>query len=195
MEHTRHEAVVPRAVHNTLRERIIAFHDRRLQVVPIAEKGMQEFAAIATYVKSEKGKAAMERMRPKIREWAKNVEVGAGCADMVAGSLGAVVAVDGLVGSKIEKWRMQNRLAPKLDADLVSVGANMMGAELRPRVIKGIGGAAGAGIFWGLRPITRLTYYVGIPMMRRISLTVDNILLRREVKLKANQVLVGKAKA
>lgn len=191
MESTSHEQHVTPKVAKTLREKIIAFHDRHLKVSPITEDAVSAFEEVAKAVTSTKAQAAVERIRPHIADWSKNAEVWAAAGDMVLSVAGATVAVDALL---LEKRRIDN-MAGKLSAPVQMTGASELKIAARSRVKRGFGGAAFAGIFGGIRPVSRLAHRVGIPIARRIALSLDNIMLKKEQKMETKQVFVGQGKA
>ncbi len=194
MESVHHEQQLPLPVVKTVRDRIIAFHDRYLKVVPIAEDTAQSFEDIVKRMTSKKGQAVVERIRPHITDWSKNAEVWASTGDMVLSVAGSVLAAEGLVGGLIEKHSIE-KAAGRLDLSNQLTGATELKKDIRPRIKRGFAGAALSGIFGGLRPISRLTYRIGIPIARRVALTADRIMLKKEQKLEAKQVFVGRGKA
>lgn len=194
METAHHEQQVSSPVTKSVRERVIAFHDRHIQVAPIAEDAAKAFEHVAKVITSKKGKAAVEKIRPHIADWSKNAEVGAGVADMALGVAGCVAAAEGLIGGLIESRRI-GKEAALIDGANQATAVSELKKDLRPRIKRGFAGAAIVGIFGGLRPVTHLTHRIGIPLARRIALTVDAIMLKKEHKLETKQVFVGRGKA
>ncbi len=194
MEYVHHEQQLPLPVVKTVRDRIIAFHDRYLKVAPISEDTAAACEDVAKMVTSKKAQAAMERIRPHIADWSKNAEIWASTGDMVLSVAGSVVAAEGLVGGLIEKRRIEKGSGGLEAANQITARSELK-KELRPRIKRGVAGAAIGGIFWGLRPISRLTHLIGIPIARRVALTVDRIMFKKEQTLKAKQVFVGRGKA
>ena len=194
MESVHHEQQLPLPVVKTVRDRIIAFHDRYLKVAPISEDTAAAFEDVAKMVTSKKAQAAMERIRPHIADWSKNAEIWASTGDMVLSVAGSVVAAEGLVGGLIEKSRIEKGSGGLEAANQITARSELK-KELRPRIKRGVAGAAIGGIFGGLRPISRLTHLIGIPIARRVALTVDRIMFKKEQKLEAKQVFVGRGKA
>lgn len=191
MELTHHEQHVSSPVTKSVRERVIALHDRHLKVAPIADDAVAAFEDIAKNITSKKGQAAIDRIRPHIADWSKNAEIWASTGDMVVSVAGSVVAVDAFV---LEKRRI-GKLAGRLDAANTLTGPSELKIAARSRIYRGFAGGIIGGIFGGLRPVTHLTHRIGIPLARRIALTVDAIMLKKEQKLETKQVFVGRGKA
>lgn len=191
MESTSHEQHITPKAAKSVREKIIAFHDRYLKVSPIAEDAASAFEEVAKKVTSTKAQAAVERIRPHIADWSKNAEVWAAAGDMVLSVAGSAVAVDALI---LEKRRI-DKLAGKLDVSAQMTGSSELKIAARSRVKRGFAGAALVGVFGGLRPVSRLVHRIGIPIARRVALSVDHIMLKKEQKMETKQVFVGQGKA
>lgn len=194
MESVHHEQQLPLSVGKAVRDRVVSFHDRYLKSAPITEDAVGAFEQVSKLMTSKKGQAAMDRIRPHIADWSKNAEIWAGMSDMVLGVAGTVVAAEGLVGGLIEKRRAEKG-ASLVDAANQLTAASELKKDIRPKIKRGLAGAGMAGIFAGLRPVTHLTHRIGIPLARRIALTVDTIMLKREQKPNVQQVFVGRGKA
>lgn len=191
MESVHHEQQLVLPVVKTVRDRIVAFHDRYLSAAPIADDAVAAFEDIVKRMTSKKGQAAIERIRPHVADWSKNAEVWASAGDMVLTVAGSAVAIDALF---LEKHRIKN-MAGSLDGANQATGASELNIAARSRVKRGFAAAALAGVFGGLRPVTHLVHRVGIPIARRIAGAVDGILLRKEQKQEVQQVFVGRGKA
>lgn len=191
MESTPYEQHKTPTAAKTIREKIVALHDRYLKVAPISEDAMSAFEQVAKEVTSKKAHAAVERIRPHIAKWSKNAEMWATAGDMVLSLASSAVAVDALF---LEKRRI-DALTGTLDVSVQATGGAELKTAARSRVKRGFAGAALAGIFGGLRPVSRLAHRVGIPLSRRIALSVDNIMLKKEQKMETKQVFVGQGKA
>jgi len=194
MESARHEQQLPPPVVKTVRDRIVSFHDRYIKSALITEDAVGAFEQVSKLITSKKGQAAMERIRPHIADWSKNVEIWAGVSDMVLGVAGSVVAAEGLVGGLIEKRRAEKG-ATLVDSVNQLTAVSELKKDIRPNIQRGLGGAVMGGIFAGLRPVTHLAHRIGIPLVRRIALTVDTIMLKQEHKQQIQQVFVGRGKA
>lgn len=194
MESESYERQAPPPVVKTVRDRIIAFHDRHLKVAPITEEAAAAFEDVAKHITSKKGQAAVERIRPHVPNWSKNAEMWAGVGDMTLTVAGSALAAEGLIGGLMEKHRMEKAVGV-LDAANQVTATSELKIDMRPRIKRGFAGVLAGGIFGGLRPVTHLTHRVGIPIARRIALAVDGIMLKKEQKMEVKQVFVGRGKA
>lgn len=194
MESVHHEQQLVLPVVKTVRDRIVAFHDRYLSAAPIADDAVAAFEDIAKRMTSKKSQAAIERIRPHVADWSKDAEVWASVGDMTLGVAGSVVAAEGLVGGLMEKRRMEKAVGV-LDSVHQATAISELKIDMRPRIQRGFAGAVVGGVFGGLRPVTHLVHRVGIPIARRIAGAVDGILLRKEQKQEVQQVFVGRGKA
>ena len=123
--------------------------------------------------------------------------MGTAAVDVTLGLVGAGVAAEGLIGGILEK-RAVEKGASALDTDVQETALGMMKTDMRPRIKRGLAGIGLGGVFWGLRPVTRIAdaaYRYGAPLARRVVGAVDGILLRREQKQEVKRVFVGQGKA
>ncbi len=183
------------SIPHSVRERIIAVHDAYLHVSPIREDAVRLFRDIAPMMRSDRGKAWVERMNANIETSAKNVEVAAASADVVIGVVGAGLSINLLRAIK------NNRSA---SSDMAKVNHRNRSAAVTGRVTHTdyfVGrGTAGILILGGsiLRPVTRITDFAfrhGKPVAGYVARMVDAILLRQEQKRDAKQIFVGQGKA
>jgi hypothetical protein len=196
-ESLHHETKKTAPVVKTVRDRLVDFHDRHLQVSPVAADAAKAFESIVPVISSKKGKAVVEKIRPHVASWSKNIEMGTAAVDVTLGLVGAGVAAEGLIGGILEK-RAVEKGASALDTDVQETALGMMKTDMRPRIKRGLAGIGLGGVFWGLRPVTRIAdaaYRYGAPLARRVVGAVDGILLRREQKQEVKRVFVGQGKA
>lgn len=196
-ESLHHEVKANSPVVRTVRDRIVAFHDKYLQVSPVETSVVKAFESVIPVVTSKKGKAVVEKVRPNIASVGKNIEMSAAAVDMTLGLVGSGLAAEGLIGGLLEK-RSIEKSASLLDKDVQATAEGMMKADIRPRMTRGLAGVGIGGVFWGVRPVTRFVdaaYRYGAPLARRVVGAVDGILLRREQKQEIKRVFVGQGKA
>lgn len=196
-ESLHHEVKASSPVVQTVRDRIVAFHDRHLQVSPVEASVVKAFESVVPVITSKKGKAVVEKVRPKIASVGKNIEMSAAAIDMTLGLVGTGLAAEGLIGGILEKRAVEKNVG-MLDADVQATAMGMMKTDIRPRIKRGLAGVGVGGVFWGLRPVTRFAdaaYRYGAPLARRVAGAVDGILLRREQKQEVKRVFVGQGKA
>lgn len=183
-------------VTSTVRDRIVAFHDKHLSVKPIDRHIVQLFEALALEISSQKGKAWVERMRAKIGNFAKNAEVVAAVGDMTVGVIGAGVALEGATRAMIGGVKAPEKASHFSAKQQTYKNENDLATVQKP-AIRAVKGAVTSGIFLGVRPITRLAdaaVVYGMPLAKRVTRWVDSMLLRREYK-RIPQVYFGSAKA
>lgn len=187
-------------VNQSVRDRIVDFHDRRLKVSPLSEDIVKTFESIAASLRSEKGKQIIETVRPKMKTYAKNAEIGIATVDYVVG-----LATTGLGVSEWRKKSGENTIQiKKLRAatpELKSVEENISAymREIGQNKLKRRQKITGIGVgVLALRPITRLTDLstrITRPVAVFAAKQVDAILLRQEQKTAVKQVFVGTGRA
>jgi hypothetical protein len=179
-----------------VQEKIISYHDQHLRVTPISDHIAQSFESAAIQMKSIKGKEMVARLAPKIKDIAKGIEVGAATVDIVGGVIATGLGVKhGLEAVSDYKSIRTMRDQAKIDGAHSSVIQGYTGVGPEKKVLFGAVDAGTAGIFLGVRPISRGVDAVSGPLEKRILRTMDAILLRQEQKQPVRQVFVGTGKA
>lgn len=178
-----------------VKENIISFRDHHIAVVPISEHIMTSFEQVSREMKSEKGKEMVVRLKPKIENIAKGVEVGAGTLDVVTGVIFAGLGVREGMRAKKDYDILKDKKSRIQDPVLIRTIAHVSDLHPLQKASSGVLDVGIAGTMLGVRPISRGVDAISGPLEKRVLRTMDAIFLRQEHKQPVRQIFVGKGKA